>query len=63
MSRICAICGKGPISGNTVSHANNKSRRRFNVNLQEVRARVKGEVRKIRVCTSCIRAGKVEKAA
>jgi len=63
MSRICAICGKGPMSGNTVSHANNKSRRRFNVNLQEVRARVKGEVRRIRVCTSCIRAGKVEKAA
>lgn len=63
MSRICVICGKGPRTGNTVSHANNKSRRRFNANLQEVRAKIDGRVRRVKACTSCIRAGKVEKAA
>jgi large subunit ribosomal protein L28 len=36
MSRVCELTGKGPMSGNTVSHANNKSRRRFLPNLNEV---------------------------
>lgn len=63
MAKICAICGKTPRSGNTRSHANNKSRRRFLPNLQSVRAVVDGTPRRIRVCTSCIRAGKVTKAA
>ena len=63
MSKVCFACGKGPMSGNTVSHANNKSRRRFEPNLQPVRAKVGGTVRRVRVCASCIRAGKVEKAA
>ena len=36
MSRLCELTGKGPMSGNTVSHANNKSRRRFLPNLNEV---------------------------
>jgi len=62
MARQCAICGKGPRTGNRVSHANNKSRRRFEPNLQSVRARIDGTVRRVRVCASCIRAGKVEKA-
>lgn len=61
MARICAICGKTPQTGNTRSHANNKSRRRFLPNLQSVRAVVEGSPRRIRVCTSCIRAGKVTK--
>ncbi len=63
MSRVCVICGKGPRTGNRVSHANNKSRRRFDPNLQQVRARVDGQVRRVKVCASCIRAGKVEKTA
>lgn len=62
MARQCVICGKGPRTGNRVSHANNKSRRRFEPNLQSVRARIGGTVRRVRVCASCIRAGKVEKA-
>jgi len=62
MARQCVICGKGPRTGNRVSHANNKSRRRFEPNLQSVRARIDGTVRRVRVCASCIRAGKVEKA-
>ena len=63
MSKVCVICGKGPRSGNTVSHANNRTRRRFEPNLQSVRARIAGSVRRVRVCASCIRAGKVEKSA
>lgn len=63
MARQCYYCGKAPLSGNRVSHANNKSRRRFLPNLQSVRARVNGTVRRIQVCAACISAGKVEKPA
>jgi len=64
MSKECAICGKKPMVGNNVSHAHNLNKRRFNPNLQRVRAVIKeGCVRKIDVCTSCIKAGKVTKAA
>ena len=62
MARICDICGKGPTFGNNVSHANNKSRRRWYPNLQRVRALVDGEVRRLRVCSSCIRSNRVTKA-
>ena len=62
MARICDICGKGPTYGNNVSHANNKSRRRWFPNLQRVRALVDGEVRRLRVCTGCIRSNRVVKA-
>lgn len=63
MAKQCHVCGKRPRYGNRVSHANNKSRRRFLPNLQSVRARVDGSVRRIKVCASCISAGKVEKIA
>lgn len=63
MARRCTICGKGPSVGNNVSHANNKTRRRWLPNLQQVRARLNGEVKRIRVCTRCLRSGKVEKVA
>ncbi|MBI3951079.1 MAG: 50S ribosomal protein L28 [Acidobacteria bacterium] len=63
MANRCTVCGKGPMAGNRVSHANNRTRRRFNPNLQRVRAIVEGTVRHIRVCTQCIKAGKVAKAA
>jgi len=62
MAKVCYVCGKTPQSGNSVSHANNRRRRRFLPNLQPVRARVDGTVRRIRVCSRCIRAEKVEKA-
>jgi large subunit ribosomal protein L28 len=62
--RQCAICGKRPSVGNNVSHANNKTKRRWNPNLQEVRAAAAGGgVTRILVCTRCIRAGKVAKSA
>jgi large subunit ribosomal protein L28 len=63
MARKCTICGKGPSVGNNVSHANNKTRRRWLPNLQRVRAKLNGAVKRIRVCTRCLRSGKVEKVA
>jgi large subunit ribosomal protein L28 len=59
----CVICGKGPSFGNVISHANNTRRRRWNPNLQRVHALVAGVRKQIRVCTSCIRSGRVTKAA
>ena len=64
MAQRCDICGKGPQFGNRVSHAHNVTHRRFNPNLQEVRATVsKGNHRRVRVCTRCLRSGKVVKPA
>ena len=63
MARVCSVCGKGPGSGNSVSHANNKTKRRWLPNLQTVKTvDVDGERRRVRVCTSCIAAGKVKRA-
>ncbi|NDY41462.1 50S ribosomal protein L28 [Dissulfurirhabdus thermomarina] len=61
MAKVCDICGKGPVTGNNVSHANNHTRRRWLPNLQRVRAVVDGRPRRIRVCTRCIRTGRVTK--
>ncbi len=62
MSRICEICGKGPVFGNNVSHANNKTRTVWYPNLQKVKAIRNGSVKSIKVCTRCIRSGHVTKA-
>jgi large subunit ribosomal protein L28 len=63
MAKVCDVCGRGPQFGNRISHANNMTKRRWNVNLQSVRAVVNGASKRIRVCTSCIKSGKVQKAA
>jgi large subunit ribosomal protein L28 len=63
MARTCSFCGKRPGVGNNVSHANNKTRRRWKPNLQRVRANVDGTVKRILACTRCIRSGKVVKVA
>lgn len=63
MSRMCDICGKKPLVGNNVSHAHNVNKRRFNPNLQKVRALYNGRVRRISACTNCIKSGRVIKAA
>jgi len=63
MAKRCEICGKGPVVGRTVSHAHNVGPRRFEPNLQTVRALINGATRRIRVCTRCLRGGKVVKAA
>ncbi len=64
MAKVCEICKRGPQFGNKISHAHNVTKRRWNINLQEVRAVVKGgAAKRIRVCTSCIKSGKIQKAA
>jgi large subunit ribosomal protein L28 len=63
MAFKCDLCGKGPLVGNQVSHANNKTKKRTLPNLQRVRALVDGSHRHLRVCTRCLKAGKVTKAA
>lgn len=64
MSQACDICGKTPQTGNNVSHANNKSKRRFMPNLQKVRHQMPGgQVLTIHACTRCIRSGAVVKPA
>ena len=63
MARRCDICGKGPAVGRNVSHAHNVTRRRFEANIQSVRAVVNGGVKRLKVCTRCIRSDKVIKAA
>ena len=63
MARQCAVCRKQSSVGNSVSHANNKSKRRWRPNLQRVRANLEGTIRHILVCTRCLRSNKVLKAA
>ena len=63
MAKTCDVCGRGPQFGNKVSHAHNVTKRRWNINLQKVRARVNGANLHVRVCTSCIKNGKIQKVA
>ncbi len=62
MSKVCEICGKKPMVGNHISHAHNVNKRRFKPNLQRVKTIHKGRVKRIFVCTSCIKSGFVVKA-
>jgi large subunit ribosomal protein L28 len=63
MAKNCELCGRGPQFGNRISHAHNVTKRRWNVNLQSVRALVNGATKRMKVCTSCIKSGKIQKAA
>jgi len=64
MAKRCEVCGKGPQFGNNVSHANNRTPRVFNPNLQSIRVKLpQGGNKRMKVCTSCIKAGKIAKAA
>jgi large subunit ribosomal protein L28 len=62
MAKRCEICGKGPMAGNNVSHAMNKTKRRWLPNLQRVRIDAGGARRTARVCASCLRAKRVRRA-
>jgi large subunit ribosomal protein L28 len=62
MARTCTVCGKGPTTGNRVSHANNRTKRRWYPNLQTVRVLVDGAPRRVRACTQCIKSNRVVKA-
>ena len=63
MAKTCEMCGKAPVVGRQHSHANNVSPPRFEQNLQKVRAMINGGIKRIRVCTRCLRSNKVVKAA
>lgn len=58
----CFVCGKMRMAGQNVSHANNKTKRMFKPNLQEIRALVEGRAKKVKVCTRCLRGNKILKA-
>ncbi len=63
MARVCYVCKKRPGTGNNVSHAHNKARRRWLPKLQSFKiVDDDGQRRRVRVCTRCISAGKVVKA-
>lgn len=62
MARSCEICGKHRSVGHKVSHANNKTKRTWQPNLQRVHARVGGGNRHLLACTRCLRSGRVAKA-
>lgn len=62
MSAVCEVCGKHPSFGMQISHSHVRTKRRWNPNIQRVRARVGRSVKRIRVCTSCLKAGKIDKA-
>jgi len=63
MARVCHTCGKGPSYGNSRSHSMVATRRRFEPNLQKVRIIESGARKRVNVCTRCLKANKVQKAA
>ena len=62
MASICEICGKGERSGFNVSHSNLKTKRTWKPNIQRVKALVKGEIKRVNVCTRCLRSNKIQRA-
>lgn len=62
MSNVCAICAKGVSTGYKVSHSHIRTKRTWKPNLQSVRAIVNGAPTRIKVCTRCLRSGKVQRA-
>ena len=62
MAAVCEVCGKKPSFGMTISHSHVRTKRRWNPNIQRVRANVNGTTKRLHVCTSCLKSGKVQKA-
>jgi large subunit ribosomal protein L28 len=58
---VCEVCGKRPRVGMSVSHSHRRTKRRWLPNIQKVRAVVGGAPKRERVCTSCLKAGKIQK--
>ena len=63
MAQRCDICGKHPAVGHRISHAHNVTKRRWLPNLVSVRAVAPGAPKRLRVCTRCVKAGRVTKSA
>ena len=62
MSKVCYVCERGTVSGNTVSHSNIHTKRVMRVNLRKVRIIENGTPKTVNVCSRCLRSGKVERA-
>jgi large subunit ribosomal protein L28 len=75
MSKVCDICGKGKLSGKSIKRRGmakkdggvgrkitGRSIRRFSPNLQKIKVNLKGVIKTLKVCTACIRSGKIVKA-
>lgn len=62
MASVCDVCSKGPSWGNSISHSHRRTSRRWNPNIQTVRTVQGGTPKKLNVCTSCLKAGKVTRA-
>ena len=62
MSQVCTVCGKHPVAGRNVSHSHRVTNRMFHPNIQKITCVIKGHVKKINVCTKCMKAGKVTRA-
>ena len=59
MASVCDLCGKEPGFGNSISRSHRRTRRRWNPNIQSVRAVIGGTPKRLNVCASCIKGGKV----
>lgn len=59
MSRKCYVTGKAPKSGNNVSHANNKTKRSWGVNVQKVRIVVNGKIKRVWISARALKSGKI----
>jgi large subunit ribosomal protein L28 len=59
MASVCDICGKKPGFGNNISHSHRRTRRRWNPNIQKMRAMVNGSPKRVAVCMKCLKANKV----
>jgi len=62
MPKQCHVCEKKPLFGSTISHAHNVHPRKFSPNLQSVKILENGTIKRVKVCTRCLRSGKVQKA-
>lgn len=62
MAKVCDICNKGKLFGKQVSHSVRRTNRTWTPNLKRVRVMVNGTTKTLKVCTRCIRSGKVTRA-
>ena len=60
MSKVCDICGKRPVTGHNISHSHKMTNRRWLPNLQKVKVKIEGKMHRMRICTECIRSGRVK---
>lgn len=63
MAYRCTVCDKGVRMGKSISHSHRKTNRRFSPNLQRVKVKTPAGAKRQYVCTTCLRSGKVKKAA